>query len=158
MCGWLIYVFQKLKAIEELKEMQASGKVLQKNQVTAWFASLRILITVISDKSSFIRSVWPLSWLGFCMCVLGGFSWRRCRRRSFCCGSCRSCRSHLKERFSRPHPQCATLRSFWTFTCTATQTLMQFSSLKYCFSWKDRFCLMNMYFWSVKKKITQGQA
>lgn len=27
-------VFQKLKAIEELKEMQASGKVLQKNQVT----------------------------------------------------------------------------------------------------------------------------
>lgn len=28
------HVFQKLKAIEELKEMQASGKVLQKNQVT----------------------------------------------------------------------------------------------------------------------------
>lgn len=29
-------VFQKLKAIEELKEQQASGKVLQKNQVTSF--------------------------------------------------------------------------------------------------------------------------
>lgn len=28
-----VIVFQKLKAIEELKEQQASGKVLQKNQV-----------------------------------------------------------------------------------------------------------------------------
>lgn len=33
-CEQLRHVFQKLKAIEELKEMQASGKVLQKNQVT----------------------------------------------------------------------------------------------------------------------------
>lgn len=33
-CANHFHVFQKLKAIEELKEMQASGKVLQKNQVT----------------------------------------------------------------------------------------------------------------------------
>ena len=35
--GWRVsdvYVFQKLKAIEELKEQQVSGKVLQKNQVS----------------------------------------------------------------------------------------------------------------------------
>lgn len=31
---WRVCVFQKLKAIEELKEQQASGKVLQKNQVS----------------------------------------------------------------------------------------------------------------------------
>lgn len=29
----VVFVFQKLKAIEELKEQQACGKVLQKNQV-----------------------------------------------------------------------------------------------------------------------------
>lgn len=33
--GEPLCVFQKLKAIEELKEMQASGKVMQKNQVAA---------------------------------------------------------------------------------------------------------------------------
>lgn len=39
MCQRCGDVFQKLKAIEELKEQQASGKVLQKNQVTRLLSS-----------------------------------------------------------------------------------------------------------------------
>lgn len=39
MCQRCVDVFQKLKAIEELKEQQASGKVLQKNQVTRLLSS-----------------------------------------------------------------------------------------------------------------------
>lgn len=52
---WLVRVFQKLKAIEELKDQQANGKVLQKNQVTrftsAWAASL------VNNQSEVMRCV-----------------------------------------------------------------------------------------------------
>ena len=48
---------QKLKAIEELKEQQASGKTLQKNQVSHPVAQIRWMIQERKDYGGMLEKI-----------------------------------------------------------------------------------------------------